>query len=57
MRKTYQGTRKISVSINRSAAEAYEFLSVPENFGIPKFSEMSVGTWHGAAQGRRRLDC
>jgi hypothetical protein len=24
--------RKLSVSINRSAAEAYEFLSVPENF-------------------------
>jgi len=29
-------TRKLSVSINRSAAEAYEFLSVPGNF--PKWA-------------------
>jgi len=28
--------RKLSVSINRSAAEAYEFLAVPENF--PKWA-------------------
>ena len=29
-------SRELSVSINRSAAEAYEFLSVPENF--PKWA-------------------
>jgi hypothetical protein len=33
--------RKLSVSINRSAAEAYEFLSLPENF--PKWAS-GLGT-------------
>lgn len=33
--------KKISISINRSAAEAYEFLSVPENF--PKWAS-GLGT-------------
>ena len=33
--------RKLSVSINRSAAEAYEFLCLPENF--PKWAS-GVGT-------------
>jgi hypothetical protein len=33
--------RKLSVSINRSAAEAYEFLSAPENF--PKWAS-GLGT-------------
>lgn len=34
-------TRKLSISIDRSAAEAYEFLSLPENF--PKWAS-GLGT-------------
>jgi hypothetical protein len=34
--------RKLSVSINRTAAQAYEFLSVPENF--PKWASGLAGS-------------
>jgi hypothetical protein len=34
--------RKLSVSINRSAVQAYEFLSVPENF--PKWASGLAGS-------------
>ena len=42
--------RKLSVSINRSAAEAYEFLSLPENFprwasGLGKSLRQAGGDW------------
>jgi hypothetical protein len=33
--------KKLSVRVNRSAAEAYEFLSVPENFG--RWSSRGMG--------------
>lgn len=42
--------RKLSVRINRSAAEAYEFLSVPENFskwasGVGTSLRQAGGDW------------
>jgi hypothetical protein len=41
--------RRLSVSINRAAADAYDFLSVPENF--PKWASGLAGSLRKAADG------